>query len=867
MSNQKKLTPMLAQYQALKEEHVHCLLFFRLGDFYELFFEDAVTASSILDITLTKRGKKEGEEIPMCGVPFHAAESYIARLIKAGQKVAICEQLETPEMAKKRGYKAVVKRGVVRIITPGTLTEENLISGKQNNFLATIVGVQGRYAGAAIDISTGEFLVERFQHPSDIQAFLEKMQPQEILVPEKLTHVHEVYQLFHPYKQKLTIQPDNRFAVSSAELRLKKLYNIQDINIYGNFTRPEIVAAGALVDYVALTQCGNIPFIKPIKRIELQSFLSIDASTQRSLELFTTLSGEKRNSFLHAIDRTKTSAGARLLQQILARPYRDIDVIEKRLSQVQWFLEKGVTPFREILSSLTDMVRITTRLQLNRGGPRDLLQLGDALQQAQALAALFPDDVDQTVPFQGQWGLLPALQQKLQSMLKETVPLLAREGDFIAAGVCQDLDHYRQMRDEGKHMIAALQQHYIQETGVSSLKIKFNNVLCYFIEVTAPHAPKLASDIFIHRQTLANNMRFTTEKLIELQQNLLSAADKALAREGALFGEMVQGVLAHQEKIHALSHLLAEIDVCVGFASLAEENNYVRPIMMDTSMLHIDQGRHPVVEYMLRHQEDALFTPNDCHMDHQQHLWLMTGPNMAGKSTFLRQNALIILMAHMGSFVPAAAAKIGCVDRIFSRVGAADDLARGQSTFMVEMLETAAILHQATERSFVILDEVGRGTSTYDGLSLAWSIVEYLVSTTKCRALFATHYHELTELAQRFQQVICYTIDVKEWENEIIFLHKVIPGSADKSYGIHVAQMAGLPKNVIARAAEILQKIQSSSDGLAQEIEALPLFKSGENDNVGENKLINTIQSLNPDQLSPREALDKLYELKVLLTN
>lgn len=805
------VTPMLQQYLTIKQAHKDHLLFFRLGDFYELFFEDAVIASSILDITLTKRGHQQGEEIPMCGVPFHAADSYIGKLIRSGQKIAICEQQETPEEAKKRGHKAIVRREVVRVITPGTVLEEHLLESGAHNYLMSIALHGKSLAVGMIDISTGDFFTQSLSVPEALMGILLSYQPKEIVVPQAITHQPLLYQQLHEWKRFLTVQPDNRFVLGTARALLEKQYGVSQFEGFGQFSEAEICAAGALLNYVYLTQCGQCPPLKPFRSLQTSDFLRIDGQTQRNLELFQTLSGEKQGSFLAAIDRTHTAGGKRLLRQWLMRPERSIFEIQLRQKEVQTLLSVPLNGQESLVAGLRhmpDMERVLGRILSGRGGPRDLLSLRQGLHMISELVqlqrALFPAQFLHTL--NKELDDAQQLREGLDAALKDEVPVLAREGNFVKRGYSQDLDHIILLRDEGKNAISVLQQAYIQETGINTLKIKHNNVLGYFVEITALHKDKMPESLFLHRQTLANAMRYTTTELAKLEQDLVVAADEALALEQQIFSALVHQVSHMQTSLYVLAYRVSYLDVIVGFATLARTQNYVCPEITAGLEFEIKEGRHPVVEQALN--TDAPFVANSCSLGRQNYLWLVTGPNMAGKSTFLRQNALLVIMAQMGSYVPAAAATIGLVDRIFSRVGAADDLARGQSTFMVEMIETAAILNQATEHSFVILDEVGRGTATHDGMAIAWAVVEYLLQIIKARGLFATHYHELAQLCDTFTMLKPYTMAVKEWENTILFLHKIIPGRADKSYGLHVAALAGLPLTVRERAQEILDSIQ-----------------------------------------------------------
>jgi DNA mismatch repair protein MutS len=866
-----KLTPMLQQYFEIKQQYPDCLLFYRLGDFYELFFEDAVKASKILEITLTKRGKKEGDDIPMCGVPFHSSDSYISRLIREGFKVAVCEQVEEASEAKKRGAKSVVKRDVVRVITPGTLTEDTLLEARQNNFLSAIAENKGIYGIASIDISTGSFIIENCSL-TQLDGALAKLDPKEILMPQKLTEVSEVYECLKEWKDRLTIQPDSRFNLKNSEKRLLEAFNVSTLEGFGNFGAVEISAAGALSEYIFLTQKGKYPNLHPPKRQTENNFLQIDASTRRNLELSCTLSGQRKGSLLNTIDHTITAAGGRLLAYRLAMPITNIQIIDQRLDAIEWAKNSKLSDsICTEMKSLPDIERVLSRLNFGRGGPRDLANIRDGLLISANVYRLFngkkiPAIFEKKISVLDKYELFA---KRLETMLAEDMPLLARDGGFVAPGYLPELDELRQLKNEGKQTIAAMQMAMARDTGIPSLKIKHNNVLGYYIEVTNTHKNKVP-EYFIHRQTLASNLRFTTVELSELEQKIATAGEKAISIELKVFDDIVKEILQYQTDFSGIASVLAEIDLTFALAHLAESEGFCRP-KIDTSLkMDIVEGRHPVVEKTLKSNDSQTFTPNNCDLDENNRVWLLTGPNMAGKSTFLRQNALIVIMAQMGSFVPAKKVHIGIVDRVFSRVGASDDLARGRSTFMVEMVETSAILNQSTQRSFVILDEIGRGTSTYDGVSLAWATVEHLHNLSRCRTLFATHYHELSSLEKTLPAVICYSMSIKEWENKIIFLHKVIKGAADRSYGIHVAELAGIPAPVIKRAWKILEKLEKSGQKvkLHDLSEDLPLLKMARSEKLTpeSGKLEKEIKDLNPDTMNPREALDYLYKLKGLIS-
>ena len=880
---------MMAQYHMLKEQHPDALLFYRMGDFYELFYDDAVKASETLDITLTKRGKTEGTDIPMCGVPFHSYEPYLAKLIRAGYKVAICEQTETPQEAKARAKKegkptskVLVNREVVRVVTQGTLTEDNLLEARENNYLAALSHLAGQYALAWVDMSTGFFHVQTISE-KDLNIVIERIDPREILVSDKYLEKSPLKNSLAIEQHKITPLSNSLFDSANAQKRLETVFGVGTLDSFGAFARAEISAAGTLIDYIERTQKGKIPHLMRPEQVSSGSVMEIDGATRRNLELTKTLNGEHKGSLLSCIDRTLTGAGARLLQSWLSAPLNDLNAIQKRQDIVATFYDhKNLSEsIREYLKQVPDMERALARLSVDRGGPRDMGALHIGLAIAETLrAALLQgkmEELDEITKSLAQSNALKKLVDELKSALKDDLPFLSRDGGFIRDGYHPKLDELRAMRDNSKQHIASLQAKYRNMTGVETLKISYNNVLGYFIDVTARHGDKLmvkAEDAgndnpFIHRQTLANNVRFTTAELSELERDLSSAADKALALEEEIYAGFIVKINAHAEEIGKVANGLAQIDVASALALLASEKNYVRPEIDSSFNFDIKGGRHPIVENSLVSTNET-FIPNDCDLGEDQRLWLLTGPNMAGKSTFLRQNALIVIMAQIGSFVPADHAHIGIVDRVFSRVGAADDLARGRSTFMVEMVETATILNQATERSLVILDEIGRGTATFDGLSIAWACVEQLHEANKSRALFATHYHELTTLQDKLGSLRCYSLQVKEWKGDIIFTHNVAEGSADKSYGIHVARLAGLPDNVIARAQEVLTHLTSTKNVDDKLGADLPLFTAQEPGNTPptpqKSELEEVLGSINPDELSPREALETLYGLKNKLT-
>lgn len=868
-------TPLMAQYRAIKAQHQDCLVFFRLGDFYELFFEDAIKAARVLDIALTRRGQMNGQDVPMCGVPAHSYENYLAKLIKNGFRVAICEQKESPDEAKKRGSKAIVTREVIRIVTPGTILEDSLLDAKAANYLACLTNAGDEIGLAWLDLASG---LPHAQNLSltEVSGALARIDASEILVSQRLLEKPEWLEILAPWRDKLSPQPASRFDSDNARHRLQHIYKVSELSAFGDFGRAEIAALGALLDYAELTQKNDLKYLARPQKTGVAQSVIIDPATRRNLELTRTLMGERQGSLLSSIDRTMTGAGARLLAARLVAPLTDTGAIQNRLDAVEFLVKTADLrrKLRETLRQTPDLERALARLALGRGGPRDLAAVRDALRQAASMrgdllainAKTRPGDLHEDTEALGEHK---NLIDRLSRALAAELPLLVRDGNFIARGYAPQLDEIIALRDDSRRLIASLQQKYCHTSGVAGLKIRHNQVIGYYIEVTPTHAEKLLAqkELFIHRQSLASAIRFTTVELGELEHKITEAADKALALEEQLFAELVNEVLGHLPSLRRAAEAMAALDVMAALAELAVDERYARPVVDDSLSFEIKGGRHPVVEQALKAQ-GMNFIANDCNLAPAGRLWLLTGPNMAGKSTFLRQNALIAILAQMGSFVPAAAAHIGAVDRLFSRVGAADDLARGRSTFMVEMIETAAILNQAGERALVILDEIGRGTATYDGLSIAWATVEHLHEVNRCRALFATHYHELTSLAEKLPALKRYTMKIKEWNKEVIFLHEVAEGVADRSYGIHVAQMAGLPTAVIARAGHVLASLEAKAESgkLRQLAAHLPDFTAAP---ALQAKPLNPelevlLAALKPDELSPKEALDLIYRIKAL---
>jgi DNA mismatch repair protein MutS len=901
----QRVTPLMEQYVEIKAANAGCLLFYRMGDFYELFFEDAELASRALGIVLTKRGKHRGQDIPMCGVPVHRADEYLHRLIAQGFRVAVCEQTEDPAEAKKRG-KSVVQRDVIRLVTAGTLTEDSLLDAKRNNYLVAIARAKitstrtssepdSTFAIAWLDISTGEFRISTCDR-NGLPAEIARLEPGEIIMSDAL---YEDGGLAPLWRSLPAVTPLTRdvFDGASAERRLAAYFAVATVDVFGALSRLELTAAAACVTYVERTQLGKRPPLSPPAREASDAALAIDASTRTNLELMRTQSGERRGSLIAAIDRTVTVAGARMLAQRLSAPLTDPAAINHRLDAVELFVGEVDlrADVRARLGAAPDLARALARLVVGRGGPRDLAAIRDGLRAAADLAerlAAAPQVAEVADATRALQRLDPAIAAQLAAALAENLPLLRRDGGFISTHYDATLDETRALRDESRRVVAALQARYAEETQVKTLKIRHNNVLGYFVEVTAQHGDKLMNApwnaTFIHRQTLAGQVRFTTAELSGLEAKIASAADRALGLEQEIFDRLAARAIDSADDIKAAADALAGVDVASALAALAIERGYVRPAVDGSHAFVITGGRHPVVEQALA-RDGGPFVANDCNLSPPPppylpplagegregaaagRIYLVTGPNMAGKSTYLRQNALIAVMAQTGSFVPAKQARIGVVDRLFSRVGAADDLARGRSTFMVEMVETAAILNQASERSLVILDEIGRGTATFDGLSIAWAAIEHLHETNRCRALFATHFHELTALATRLKRLSNATVRVTEWHGDVVFLHEVVPGAADRSYGIQVAKLAGLPAAVIERATHVLAKLEAGdrTSPAHHLIDDLPLFSAAARPppppaNPTAAAILKALADLNPDEMTPREALEALYALKSL---
>ena len=865
-----KTTPMMEQYLTIKNKHKDALLFYRMGDFYELFFEDAIVASKALDITLTKRGKTNGMDIPMCGVPFHSADNYLPKLIKKGFNVAVCEQTETIEEAKSNLKKGPLKREVVRIISPGTLTEDNLLDRNANNFLGAISDVNGSISISWVDVSTGCFKSRNLQKENNQKQLLTnlllRMNFSEILVSDAM-ELNIISEEWHSIIKK---QSSSLFHYSSCLQQICSYFSIMSLEGIGKFSDGEVIAAGVLLSYLKLTQCGKLPILSMIKNESENNFLEIDYFTQKSLEILSNLSGETNGSLITSLDETKTAGGARLLKQRITEPFYKVVEIEKRYNLINWFLNNDIDIFKlqNNLENIPDIERSLSRISLLRGSPKDLSILCNGLlnvKQIYEIIILFKDRLNQAPLLNNilnQISVDYSLFEDIKNSLKKDLPLSTKEGGFIRDGYDDNLDKLRNLRNNELEEITKLQNKYSDLTNVNSLKIKYNRMLGYHIEVRAVHDKALRDkDIFIHRQTTAQTSRFTTIELNEAENQLINSYDKSISIEMDIFKNFTNQIINEGKKILDIASAISELDIGIMVVKQSKDRDYVCPKILENKTLEIIEGRHPVVETQMKLSENS-FISNDCILNKDDFLWLITGPNMAGKSTYLRQNALIVIMAQAGLFVPAKEANIGVFDKIFSRVGASDDLAKGQSTFMIEMIETSLILNTASEKSLVILDEIGRGTATFDGLAIAWSVLDYLHNKIKPRTLFATHYHELTSLKEDLNHLSCHKMSIKEWNNSIIFMHKIIEGEADKSYGIHVAQLAGLPFEVIKKATQLLSKLENNKDN--------SYFNKSDNlddnySNINESQIFfKEFDNINVDNISPREALDILYKLKLL---
>ena len=874
-------TPVMAQFLAAKASQPDAIVFFRMGDFYELFFKDAEIASRALGITLTKRGKHQGQDIPMAGVPVHALDGYLARLIRQGFKAAICEQMEAPSEARKRGSKAVVHRDIVRVVTPGTLTEDSLLDARGANRLAAVSVRKGRAAVAVVELSAGSVDAVACSL-EDLGATLASFRPSEVLVPDRLFSDEATKAALDGSGGVVQALPQALAEPVGARVRVERLYGVASLDGFGAFEEAEVSALGLIAAYLETTQAGKIPALSPPRRSGDSGFLAIDPATRLSLEIDRTQRGEREGSLLACIDRTVTSGGARALAERIARPLCDPAAINHGLDAVEWLLARRDLrrDLRDGLRASSDVARAVSRLVLGRGGPRDLAAIRTGLSIAEGIAGLFPPAREplsgppaRLVACLDRLALSPDLGRLLADLAQGLVaepPHLARDGGFVAPGYRPELEEARRLRDDSRRVVADLEARAVAEAGVP-FKVRHNAVLGYFLETSARAAEPLlrpsGESPFIHRQTLANQVRFTTVELSELDAKISQAGYRALAIEGETFETWRTTVQAQARQLQAVAEALAELDAHAALAEWAEEVGGVRPVIDDSLCFDVTAGRHPVVEAAVRSQGDP-YTPNDGRLDGSgaaaSRLSIVTGPNMAGKSTFLRQNALLVVLAQAGAFVPAKAMRLGVVDRLFSRVGAGDDLARGRSTFMTEMVETAAILTQATDRSFVVLDEIGRGTATYDGLAIAWAVAEALHDHNRTRTLFATHYHELAGLETRLAHVCNLSMAAREWNGDLVFLHEARPGAADRSYGVQVAKLAGVPAAVVSRARDVLDRLEGEK-AAAISLDDLPLFAVTEPAPPPRSSAVeDALQAIEPDEMSPREALEALYRLKGL---
>ena len=873
----RNLTPMMIQYLDIKKKTNNCLLFYRLGDFYELFFDDAKIAAPVMDVVLTRRGRHDGLDIPMCGVPIHSSDMYLSRLTRAGFKVAVCEQVELPSEAKKRGPKSIVKREITRIVTAGTITDESLLEAKKNNFLLSLSWRRDEVGAAWVDISTGEIGIEKLASVSDIKALVSRLDPAEILASDLAKEESFFLNIVNDFSSYLTYLPNSKFSLEASIENLRSYYGVATLDGFGNFSDIEVIACGVLLNYISESQSGQIPPLTRPNKIESNNVMSIDVATRRNLEILASLSGERRGSLIDSVDKTLTSSGARTLASDLNAPLTSCEEIKKRHDIISLFIsdQNLLDNIKKELSITPDHARSLSRVGVERAGPRDLEIIRKGLHQSQKIQFLLSSNISyqkikMIKKLVAGLSINKELLNTLEIALSDQLPINVKEGDFIREKFDKSLDDLREIRDKGHIKIRDMEKIEREKTGISSLKIKYNNIWGYFIEVTANASETLKNkssfERYIHRQTLSNAIRYSTADLIDLASKISHARERAIGLELEIFTDLSRKVMSCSDVIYNSSKNLARIDVFSSWASYALSNSAIQPEVLDSLDFDIKSGRHPVIEQSLSND----FVTNDCKIgkDKKANIWLLTGPNMAGKSTFLRQNALMVIMAQAGGYVPAQYAKIGIVDKLFTRIGAADDISRGRSTFMVEMIETASILNQASKNSLVILDEIGRGTATLDGLAIAWSVAEYLHETRHCRTLFATHYHELTELEKRFDRVSLRTLKVKRWKEELIFLHEVIEGTADSSYGIHVAKLAGLPEIVTQRAKKMLTRLENenvSKGGLSlydpNFNKEMDQFNNLEKIPKNYSEIIDSIDQCDPDNMTARDALNFLYFL------
>ncbi len=845
-------TPMMQQYLRIKAEYPTTLLFYRMGDFYELFFDDAKKAAKLLDLTLTHRGQSNGQPIAMAGIPYHAADNYLARLIQQGESIAICEQIGDPATSK-----GPVKREVVRVVTPGTLTEENLLQERQDNLLVAICSHHTAFGIATLDISSGRFVLMQVDSKEALLSELERLHPRELLIPDT-----------DPLSQTLLERngsrrrPDWDFEFESAQRRIIQQLQTHDLSAFDCDEVPGAIrAAGGLLQYTRETQKSALPHIHTLKVERREDTVLLDAATRRNLEIDGNLRGGTDHTLASVVDGTKTPMGSRLLKRWLNRPLRDHVLIGNRQQAVAAILETHqANEFQEILQGIGDIERIMSRVALNSARPRDLVQLRQTLALIpQVLALLAPYSCAHLQNLSQHIQSHPTIYQLLVKAIIESPPMLMRDGGVIAPGYDAELDDLRNLSQNANQFLIDLEVQERQRTNINTLKVGYNGVHGYYIEISKTQSEK-APDNYIRRQTLKNAERYITPELKQFEDKVLSSRERALAREKLLYDALLQQLLTDLHSLQTTAQGLSDLDVLVNFAERAQTLNWTQPTLTDIPGILIKAGRHPVVEQVL----DGPFIPNDTELSDQQRMLVITGPNMGGKSTYMRQTALIVLLAHTGCFVPAQSATIGPIDRIFTRIGAADDLAGGRSTFMVEMTETANILHYATPNSLVLMDEIGRGTSTFDGLSLAWACAEYLVKHNKAFSLFATHYFELTQLSEQLQKIANVHLSAVEHQESIVFLHEVKKGPASQSYGLQVAQLAGVPKPVVQRAKILLVQLENQT--VAKQAKLQPGKAPAQPDLfMQSHPVVEALQNLYPDELSPKQALECLYQLKKMV--
>ena len=873
-----KTTPMMKQYLEVKSRHQEYLLFYRMGDFYELFFDDAKIASKELGIALTKRGKYNDEDIPMCGVPYHSAQTYISRIIKSGHKIAIAEQFEDKfEIDVTNKHSKIISRDVVKIITPGTLMEEQLLDSKDFNYLVGVYVDKGNYCVSWLDMTTGIFNLTYLDNEAEFKDILFKIEPCEIITTERIQQKVGLKEIFKIWNDKVTYVSEYSFDRKNNEEKLKRFFGLESLNVFSDLNDLGISTAGSLINYLQITQKNNVPNILKINVVSEKDYLEVDQISNESLEIFRKKNGEKRGSLIDILDRTMSSGGARMLRNQLKMPLKCSKKIEERLNFVDafFFEDLSTSNVRAYLKNLPDMDRTLSRISAKVNNPRDMLIVSNFIDKSlgtfREINSMNKEIVKKLVFDKGQLELIYEVKKTIDNIIKESCPANLNEGDFIKEGVSNDLDKLRNIKKYREKEVLALQKKYSEDVNVPTLKIKFNNIHGFFIEVSKKNSHKLIQDKgseFQLIQNTTNSSRFLTPKLKEISIEISTASSKAIEIEKKLYQDLSQKVINQFILLNAFTQKISFIDVITNYAYISKKRNYNRPSFSGEQCFEIVQGRHPIVENSYR-KTSSSFVANDCILNNPEKTILMTGPNMAGKSTYLRQVAIIIIMAQMGCFVPAEACKISCVDKIYTRIGASDDLSQGLSTFMTEMIETARMLIGASENSLIILDELGRGTSNSDGLSLAWAILEYIVKRKKCLTLFATHYKELTNIKSNHNEIKLKTLETKNWNDEIIFMYKVIDGISKSSYGIHVAKLSGVPIPVIKRAKEILKSLNDAEKN-KEKISEITTYSKTEQD-IEENyvalsEIKKIFLKIEPDQISPKDALDLLYEIKKKLS-